>query len=910
MKFDMKKRILALALAGTTAFSVFGAAMSANAYDSQYTTNSTHVVYTNDTYKSYTAVTKIVADNETVTTNEPVYSFQNSTGKTIYTYNSSAKANSDGVYYWREVVSGANNSTTLGSVVLDGNTIVALSLPYAAYATGKSVDDYSDVAVGTWVLETKTVYETGDTTTIVNGNTTTTDVTVYTTTAPTVTSVGNGMIRADGSFAEKGAAKGTMTYRPAGSNASNTWNLTLTDIMDVTVVPGTVYLYDYYYANAAMRDFSSISTANGNEAKLAALLDPTSETDGVTYDPETGLGSLYAGERYDVVNEWVEFLNDLSINQDNGYHETQDEFISGYTNMYYGDPCYSAETGKLIGYDYVDLYNIDTLLKDIYALSTKAAYKEANTSTLIYLMQQYDKYVNNYFDQDEISTDEWGDLLVNLLQAATEDDFKGGLKDYKKYVNKVDDLVDAYENATSTTQVEKAEEEMYALLTSTPIYTAATVSKSELISTLGSLYFNVKTLPSTYNTDATVSGTGVAAYGLTGTTYTLYPMADYYEYGNTSYVYAGNTGTKSYTSTYSTDEYEWFYNVYELAYKMNAKNKYQGSVDAINEALEEAIAALSVTTTPAGSNTLALEEMVDKYAGKIESDYLATYYGYYTLANDFADVAEGAAQTRNATNMVKEAGATLGYQGAQVTVTKNDIKTLKAAISDANKALTAIKADANYSAAQVNALNKAIAAAQDLVDLYNGSYSNSKSAQSVNANYSTLVGDKDQMVKSDLDNAIAGIESAINYSEVVMGWNQTANGWTYGTEDGYVESGWKQINSVWYYFENGVALQSTWKQIDGKWYYLNSNCGAAYGWAKVDGSWYYFGGDNAMKTGWVKVDGSWYYLNAGGKMVTGWAEVNGTWYYFSKESNALGQMLANTTTPDGYTVDANGALVD
>ena len=31
MKFEMKKRILALALVGTTAFSVFGAAMSANA---------------------------------------------------------------------------------------------------------------------------------------------------------------------------------------------------------------------------------------------------------------------------------------------------------------------------------------------------------------------------------------------------------------------------------------------------------------------------------------------------------------------------------------------------------------------------------------------------------------------------------------------------------------------------------------------------------------------------------------------------------------------------------------------------------------------------------------------------------------------------------------------------------------
>ena len=32
---------------------------------------------------------------------------------------------------------------------------------------------------------------------------------------------------------------------------------------------------------------------------------------------------------------------------------------------------------------------------------------------------------------------------------------------------------------------------------------------------------------------------------------------------------------------------------------------------------------------------------------------------------------------------------------------------------------------------------------------------------------------------------------------------------------------------------------------------------------------------------------------------------DGKWYYFSKESNSLGQMLANTTV-DGYKLDANG----
>ena len=57
MKFEMKKRILALALAGTTAFSVFGAAVSANAYD-----DSTHNVAGEyiDSYVSYDNVAETI----------------------------------------------------------------------------------------------------------------------------------------------------------------------------------------------------------------------------------------------------------------------------------------------------------------------------------------------------------------------------------------------------------------------------------------------------------------------------------------------------------------------------------------------------------------------------------------------------------------------------------------------------------------------------------------------------------------------------------------------------------------------------------------------------------------------------------------------------------------------------------
>ena len=70
MKFEMKKRILALALAGTTAFSVFGAAVSANAAvelpSAQYVTN-------NDQYKQYTPVAKVVASQYGTTKGTTAY---------------------------------------------------------------------------------------------------------------------------------------------------------------------------------------------------------------------------------------------------------------------------------------------------------------------------------------------------------------------------------------------------------------------------------------------------------------------------------------------------------------------------------------------------------------------------------------------------------------------------------------------------------------------------------------------------------------------------------------------------------------------------------------------------------------------------------------------------------------------
>lgn len=78
-------------------------------------------------------------------------------------------------------------------------------------------------------------------------------------------------------------------------------------------------------------------------------------------------------------------------------------------------------------------------------------------------------------------------------------------------------------------------------------------------------------------------------------------------------------------------------------------------------------------------------------------------------------------------------------------------------------------------------------------------------------------------------------------------------------------------------------------------------------WVQNDkGEWNYILGDGRTKaTGWVQDKGTWYYLNSSGAMQTGWFEVNGKWYY----ANRSGALLTNTTTPDGYRVNANGEWV-
>lgn len=91
------------------------------------------------------------------------------------------------------------------------------------------------------------------------------------------------------------------------------------------------------------------------------------------------------------------------------------------------------------------------------------------------------------------------------------------------------------------------------------------------------------------------------------------------------------------------------------------------------------------------------------------------------------------------------------------------------------------------------------------------------------------------------------------------------------------------------------------------WMYLDYN--GVYKWYRFDAAGY-------MSTGWyTDTDGRKYYLNpvsdgTKGAMLTGWQFIDGFWYYFNPVSDGTqGALLVNTTTPDGYVVNANGQWI-
>ena len=70
------------------------------------------------------------------------------------------------------------------------------------------------------------------------------------------------------------------------------------------------------------------------------------------------------------------------------------------------------------------------------------------------------------------------------------------------------------------------------------------------------------------------------------------------------------------------------------------------------------------------------------------------------------------------------------------------------------------------------------------------------------------------------------------------------------------------------------------------------------------GWWYSLPDGGYVKSAWKNINGEYYYFNSDGYMLVGWQLIDGNWYYMDM---TRGNMLANTTTPDGYFVGISGA---
>ena len=138
------------------------------------------------------------------------------------------------------------------------------------------------------------------------------------------------------------------------------------------------------------------------------------------------------------------------------------------------------------------------------------------------------------------------------------------------------------------------------------------------------------------------------------------------------------------------------------------------------------------------------------------------------------------------------------------------------------------------------------------------------------------------------------------------GWVQDGENWRYVGKNGYyMANGWLQdTDGKWYYFNMGAYMVADDYTPDG--YYVDAS-GAWDGQpANLTAIGQNPGPGAALENeGWQESAGSWRYRQADGTYVTnGWFQApDSKWYYFNENSI----MLASTTTPDGYHVDASGA---
>lgn len=154
-----------------------------------------------------------------------------------------------------------------------------------------------------------------------------------------------------------------------------------------------------------------------------------------------------------------------------------------------------------------------------------------------------------------------------------------------------------------------------------------------------------------------------------------------------------------------------------------------------------------------------------------------------------------------------------------------------------------------------------------------------------------------------------GEESYTNPDILHGTWEQTDNRiWMFRQTSGsYAKNRWGLIGGLWYYFNPEGHMLTGWQQIEGVWYYLNTAEDAGSAESIKAGM-----KEGAMRKGWhfdARYQG-WFWFDTRGVMAIGWKEIDGKQYYFNQESDGTkGILLTNTTTPDGYAVNADGVWI-
>lgn len=174
-------------------------------------------------------------------------------------------------------------------------------------------------------------------------------------------------------------------------------------------------------------------------------------------------------------------------------------------------------------------------------------------------------------------------------------------------------------------------------------------------------------------------------------------------------------------------------------------------------------------------------------------------------------------------------------------------------------------------------------------------------------------------------------EPLANALETTGSWEWTGTVWRFKLRSGsYARNTWIYVKGEWYHINQNADMDLGWYQAPDKtWYYLTETGAMKKGWIDLNGVRYHLREYNGkMNTGWFFCDNNWFYANQSGAMLTGWQMVNEKWYYLNPvrpvpvkvknpktgqmEDSIAGQrlygaMYAAEKTPDGFTVDDQGA---